>query len=126
MKNKFITYLSIFMSAIFIILFAFSEYRNSQLQRQIIERDAFLNRMDSIIGFYANASYEEESIIFKFPIDRYGNKLNFKDLDSIRYMNERIIAIQDEVIKFAKKKYNFNYSTKVIGDSLRIYMWDKP
>lgn len=64
-------------------------------------------------------------MVFKFPADQYGNALKFHDLDSIRYMNERIILTQDAVIRHLKQRYKCNYSVKVKGDSIFISSWNK-
>ena len=64
-------------------------------------------------------------MVFKFPVDQYGNTLKFHDLDSIRYMNERIILTQDAVIRHLKQRYKCNYSVKVKGDSIFISSWNK-
>lgn len=125
MRNRLFGSVSLTAAIFFAFLFIVSEYGNNALRRQIVERDVYLNHLDSIIGFYSNVSYEDSFIIFNYAVDRYGNRLKYDELDSIRHMNERIIFIQDNIIKFAKQKYKFNYSTKMRGDSLFIRVWDK-
>ncbi|MBR8720197.1 hypothetical protein IX307_001379 [Bacteroides pyogenes] len=125
MKSNYLTLIAIVAAILFMILFGFSEYSNVEMRRQIQERDAYIKHIDTLIGLYSNVEFKDSIIVFRFPVDQYGNKLKFDDLDSIRRVNELIIQTQDMVIREAKKLYKFNYSTKVIGDSIRVRIWDK-
>lgn len=127
MKSKYITIISIFIAIVFAVMFGFSEYSNNEMRRQLHERDIYIEYIDSIVGVYYNKNIEftDSSMVFKFPVDQYGNVLKFNDLDSIRYMNERIILTQDAVIRHLKQRYNCNYSVKSKGDSIFISSWNK-
>lgn len=125
MSNKYITLIAIVVAILFAILFGVSEYSNSEMRRQLHDRDAYIERIDSLTGLYSNVEFKDSLMILHFPFDQYGNKLKFNDLDSIRKMNEKSILIQDMIIREAKKKYKFNYSVKEIGDSIRILFWSK-
>lgn len=127
MKSKYITIFSIFIAIVSVVMFGFSEYSNNEMRRQLHERDIYIEHIDSIVGIYYNKNIEftDSSMVFKLPVDQYGNALNFADLDSIRYMNERIIWTQDAVIRHLKQKYKCNYSVRVKGDSIFISSWSK-
>lgn len=127
MKSKYITIISIFIAIVFAVMFGFSKYSNNEMRRQLHEREIYIEYIDSIVGIYYNKNIEftDSSMVFKFPVDQYGNTLKFHDLDSIRYMNERIILTQDAVIRHLKQRYKCNYSVKVKGDSILISSWNK-
>lgn len=127
MKSKYITIISIFIAIVFAVMFGFSEYSKNEMRRQLHEREIYIEYIDSIVGIYYNKNIEftDSSMVFKFPADQYGNTLKFHDLDSIRYMNERIILTQDAVIRHLKQRYKCNYSVKVKGDSIFISSWNK-
>lgn len=125
MGNKYITLIAVVVAIVFMILFGVSEHSNSEMRRQVQERDAYIEHIDTLIGLYSNVEFKDNFMILHFPVNQYGEKLRFNDLDSIRRMNEKIIQIQDVVIREAKKKYKFNYSIKEIGDSIRIRFWHK-
>lgn len=127
MKSKYITIFSIFIAIMFAVMFGFSEYSNNEMRRQLHERDIYIEHIDSIVGIYykKNIEFTDSAIVLKFPTDQYGNALKFADLDSIRYMNERIIRTQDAVIRHLKQKYKCNYSVRVKGDSIFISSWSK-
>lgn len=125
MRSKYITPIAITAAIASIILFGVSEHSNSQMRRQIKERDAYIERLDTLIGLYSHVEFMDSFTVLSFPVDQYGNKLKFDDLDSIRKVNERIIEVQDLIIREAKKKYKFNYSVKATGDTVLIVFWDK-
>lgn len=125
MKNNYIVFVAILVAVVFMILFGFSEYSNNMMRKQLNEREAYIDRIDTLLGLYSNVEFNDSSMLFQFPVDQYGNRLRFNDLDSLRKINEKIIKEQDAVIRAAKRVYKFDYSMKTKGDSLIIELWNK-
>lgn len=123
-KNNRLIIISL-VAILFAVMFGFSEYGRIEMRRQIDERDRCIASLDSMVKTYLGAEQKENYYVFNIPVDQYGNKLSIKELDSIRIANERIIWEQDAILCAAKKIYEFNYSSKMKGDSLVIKLWDK-
>ena len=126
MKNKMILTVAIIVASTFAFMFGISEYSNNSLRRQIHERDMYLDYMDSILVSYGYISHSDSSTMFIRLLDTYGNVMNLSQVDSVQSELERIIKIQDLIIKSAKRTYNFNYSYTIRGDSVIMKFWNKP
>lgn len=126
MKNRIHFTVSIIIAATFAFLFGMAEYSNNRLRRQIAERDAYLNYMDSALMSHGYIGKNDSSTFIIRPLDKYGHPTNLSGSDSIRISLEGTIELQDIIIKSAKRVYGFNYSYKIQGDSVSIKFWNRP
>ena len=51
--------------------------------------------------------------------------LTYKDLDSLYLYYYRQCKLYEDILLYAKRKYDFNYSYLANGDSVKIAIWDK-
>lgn len=126
MKNKMILTVAIIVAFTFAFMFGMAEYSNKNLRRQIHERDMYLDYMDSVLVSYGYISHNDSCTMFIRLLDEFGNAMNLSQVDSVRSELERTIEIQDLIIKSAKRRYNFNYSYTIRGDSVIMKFWNKP
>lgn len=126
MKNKMILTVAIIVAFTFAFMFGMAEYSNKSLRRQIHERDMYLDYMDSVLVSYGYISHNDSCTMFIRLLDEFGNAMNLSQVDSVRSELERTIEIQDLIIKSAKRRYNFNYSYTIRGDSVIMKFWNKP
>ena len=114
--------LGMFLSIIFLM------YENRSYQRQIEERDRFIKVMlikDSISSQLVDIEDQDSILIYKYMIGDDGKALKYNDLlDEMSYYRKQA-EIKDRILVAAKRKYNFNYSFKELGDTLIIGLWNK-
>ena len=106
----------------------FLAYENRSYQRQIDERDKFIQGLlikDSIASRLVDIEDQDSLYIYKYIIGKDGKVLKYNDLleEVLYYRNQA--EIKDMILVSAKRKYKFNYSYKESGDTLIIGFWDK-
>ena len=114
--------LGMFLSVIFLT------YENRTYQRQIDERDKFIQVLlvkDSISSKLVDIEDQDSILIYKYVIGDEGKPLKYNDLLDEMLYYRRQAEIKDRILVTAKRKYNFNYSFKESGDTLIIGLWNK-
>ncbi len=125
-KNIIFLILAIIVAVTFTFLFGMAEYSNNEMRRQIEERDAYINYIDSFMLSQGYIVRNDSLTFFLKPLDKYGNPTTLQGYDSLRIWLERQVELQDKIIKSAKRLYGFDYSYKVEGDSVSMKFWRKP
>lgn len=117
--------------AILIVLTAYLIYANYSYSRQIEEnnriidqlmlntsltKDLFEERMDSTGKYF----------IRKYLINSETNRaVTYSELDSLYQTSKEQADIYENVLLIAKRHYQFDYSYKVVGDTVITSIWSK-
>ena len=121
---------SIFLAIILImsLFIAFLMYANNELDKQVVERDDIIRKMqerDFVIDSLLVPVHKDTTSVVYFYRDEKGTIISYGQLDSLCRYYERQNAIQDFIIHTAKKKFNFDYSIKQDNDKMTLKIWDK-
>ena len=115
--------------ALIIVYICYLHYVNNSYERQISESNKLIESLilqDSIAR--SILPFHEDGTGTYYVVDRDAETkraLTHKDLDSLYLYYYRQCKLYEDILLYAKRKYDFNYSHLANGDSVKIAIWDK-
>ena len=127
MKRKINTLLWI-VTTVLLLFVVFLIWENHSYQRQIEERDIFINHLllkDSISSRFIKIEDQDSMFIYSYDIADDGHVLTYDELSKEYHFYRREAEIKDVILVRAKQHYKFNYSAKINGDTIILGFWEK-